>query len=64
MVWTGPLACLSLSSAWKWIRVRVFNLEYCSSPVLYYPLKVETRVKKFGAIILRPETCNVDPGPN
>ena len=27
--WTGPLACLSLSSVWKWIRVRVFGQEYC-----------------------------------
>ena len=38
----------SLSSVCKWIRVRVFGLEYCSSPVLYYyPLKVEMRVKSF-----------------
>ena len=46
MAWTGPLACLSLSSIWKWIRVRVFGLKYCSPPVLYYhPMNVETRVK-------------------
>ena len=52
MLWTRPLTCLSLSSVWKWIRVRVFSLEYCSLPVLYYhPLNVETRVKKFKLIL-------------
>ena len=46
-MWTGPLVCLCLSSVCKWIRVRVFDLEYCSSPVLYYhQMNVETKLKK------------------
>ena len=36
ITWTGPLARLCLSSVCKWIRIRVFGLEYCSLPVLYY----------------------------
>ena len=36
ITWTRLLARLCLSSVWKWIRVRVFNPEYCSLPVLYY----------------------------
>ena len=31
----GPLACLSLSSVCKWIRVRAFDPKYCSLPVLH-----------------------------
>ena len=43
---TGPLASLCLSSVVKWIRVRVFDLEYCPQPVEYYhSMNLETRVK-------------------
>ena len=46
MTWTGPLACLCLSSVCKWIRVRVFDPEYFSLPVFYYhQMIVESRVK-------------------
>ena len=36
LLWIGPLAWLFLSSVCQWIRVRVFDLEYCSLPVFYY----------------------------
>ena len=36
MVWTGPLACLVLSTVCMWIRVRVFGLEYWSQSIAYY----------------------------
>ena len=36
---TEPLACLVLSSIWKWIRVRVFYLEHWPYSIVYYQFK-------------------------
>ena len=58
--WTGPLACLCLSSVCKWIRVRVFDPEYCSLPVMYYHrMIVESRVKMFFIAIYTMLEVNV-----
>ena len=62
MAWTGPLAYLSLSSVCKWIRVRVFDPEYCSLPVLYYhEMNVETRVKKVLFLKIQNLTKQIKP---
>ena len=34
--WAGPLAHLILPSVWLWIRLRVFGLEYCLKPFVFY----------------------------
>ena len=61
LMWTGPLACLSLSSVCEWIRVWIFDSEYCSLPVLYYhQMKGESRVKSQNLenkTTLKPRQC-------
>ena len=47
MLWTGPLAYQFLSSVCKWIRVRVFNPEYCSLLPCTSIKWMLTKVKKF-----------------